>query len=245
MEKVVTKSKIEWTDRVWNPVTGCTKVSEGCRNCYAERLAKRWWGARRFSDVRVNVSKIIAPLRWTKPSIVFVNSMSDLYHEKISFRTIDEMYAMMIVAKIHDFLILTKRPHRLQQYIHYALHTDSWRRAAKGLEIDFPTVMCATPTNIWTGISAENQRTYDERTPPLMAPSISWSRFLSAEPLLGPIRIPEYDLEPFTVGYKWVIVGGESGPGHRPMDLDWARDIRDQCRKMDIPFFFIVSYNST
>ena len=206
-------SAIEWTDATWNPVTGCTKVSPGCKNCYAERLALRLqaMGTRRYRDgfrVTLHPDQVSLPLRWREPRRIFVNSMSDLYHEDVPERFVRDVFDVMVRAQRHVFQILTKRAERLA-----ALAPSlPWR------------------PHIWQGVSIENAAytrriEYLRRVPAAV-------RFLSVEPLLGPI--PELPLE----GIDWVIVGGESGPRHRPVDPRWVRDIRDQCVRAGVPFFF-------
>jgi len=207
------KSAIEWTDATWNPVTGCSKVSPGCKHCYAERLAKRLkaMGNPRYRNgfaVTLHPDQLDLPLRWKTPRRIFVNSMSDLYHERVPKEFIQRAFEVMVKADQHIFQILTKRPDRLV-------------KLAPGLP---------WPPNVWQGVSVENAR-YTSRIRDLQHVPAA-VRFLSVEPLLGPI--PDLPLE----GIHWVIVGGESGPGHRPLDLAWVREIRDQCLDGAVPFFF-------
>ena len=207
------KSSIEWTEATWNPVTGCTKVSPGCKHCYAERLAARLqaMGNPRYRNgfaVTLHSDVLTLPLRWTQPRLIFVNSMSDLFHEAIPEEFIRRTFEVMGQADRHIFQILTKRAERLATL---APHLP-W------------------PPNIWQGVSVENAR-YTWRIAYLQAVP-STIRFLSIEPLLGPI--PRLPLEKI----HWVIVGGESGPRHRPVDSAWVREIRDQCLAADVPFFF-------
>jgi protein gp37 len=197
---------IEWTDSTWNPVTGCTKVSPGCKYCYAERLTERF--GRRFTEIRFHPERLALPLRWRRPRRIFVNSMSDLFHEQVSEPFIQQVFAVMAEAHWHTFQVLTKRAERLAEV------------AAR----------LAWPPNVWQGVSIENAAyvcriRYLRRVPAAV-------RFLSVEPLLGPI--PHLPLE----GIDWVIVGGESGPRRRPLDPAWVRQIRDQCRAAGVPFFF-------
>ena len=206
-------SGIEWTDATWNPVTGCTKVSPGCKNCYAERLAARLraMGNPRYRNgfvVTLQPDQLDLPLRWRRPKRIFVNSMSDLFHESVPDEYIRQVFDMMERAHWHVFQILTKRAERLA-------------RIATRLP---------WPVNVWQGVSVESAR-YTSRIRWLKAIPAA-VRFLSVEPLLGPI--PELPLE----GVHWVIVGGESGPQRREMAADWARGVRDQCLRSGVPFFF-------
>jgi len=222
-------SKIKWTDETWNPVVGCTKVSAGCTNCYAERMARRlkamgqeqyqgvvdkngWTG--RVSLVETAFEK---PLRWRKPRMVFVCSMGDLFHDAVSFEFIEEIWRRMAVTKRHTFQILTKRPKRLIEfYQHYC----------DGPDFEFHS------DNIWLGVSVENQATADERIP-LLLETPAAVHFVSYEPALGPIEFGEH-----YHAIDWLICGGESGPGARPIHPDWARSARDQCVEADVPYFF-------
>jgi len=206
-------SAIEWTDATWNPVTGCTKVSPGCKNCYAERLALRLqaMGNRRYRNgfrVTLQPDQLSLPLRWHQPRMVFVNSMSDLFHEAIPDKYIKSVFDVMVAADRHVFQILTKRAERLG-----------------GLAPRLPW-----PRNVWQGVSIESAEYTTRIAHLLQVPAAV--RFLSVEPLLGPI-----DQLPLQ-GIAWVIVGGESGPRHRPIRLEWVRSIRDQCLASDVPFFF-------
>jgi protein gp37 len=206
-------SAIEWTDATWNPVTGCTKVSPGCKNCYAERLALRLreMGNRRYMNgfrTTLHPDQLDLPLRWTKAKMIFVNSMSDLFHEAVPEEYIKKMFGVMERADWHTFQILTKRAERLAKL---APHLP-W------------------PPHIWQGVSVENQ-TYTKRIGFLRKVPAA-VRFLSVEPLLGPIA--NLPLE----GIDWVIVGGESGPRHRLIKPEWVREIRKQCVAARIPFFF-------
>ena len=206
-------STIEWTESTWNPVTGCTKISTGCRNCYAERMAKRLkaMGQPNYVngfDVTTHEKALALPLSWKKPQTIFVNSMSDLFHRDVPTSFIREVFAVMRQAHWHRFQILTKRTGRLSQMD----GSLDWRE------------------NIWMGVTVESQA-YVDRIDHLRNTSAQM-KFLSLEPLLSPIT--NLDL----AGIDWVIVGGESGPGARPMDPDWVRDIRDQCLAAEAPFFF-------
>lgn len=200
------RSAIELTDSTWNPVTGCTKVSPGCKHCYAERITERF--GQTFTDVRVRPARIALPLRWRRSRRIFVNSMSDMFHEEVPVAFIEEVFAVMAQAHWHSFQVLTKRARRLAKIA--------------------PRLVW--PSNVWQGVSVENAD-YTWRIGCLQQVPAA-VRFLSVEPLLGPI--PQLPLE----GIHWVIVGGESGPQHRSMDPEWVRDIRDQCLAVGVPFFF-------
>ena len=207
------KTTIEWTERTWNPVTGCTKISTGCRNCYAERMAKRLkaMGQPKYVNgfkVTLHPHVLEEPLRWKKPSMIFVNSMSDLFHNDIPLSFVLDAFDIMRQASWHTFQILTKRSERLLQ-----LDPD----------IDWPQ-------NVWMGVTVETQRFLPRVTD--LKGTRAAVKFLSLEPLLGPMH--GIDLS----GKDWVIVGGESGPGARPMLYEWVVNIRDQCISQNIPFFF-------
>jgi protein gp37 len=210
-------SSIEWTDVTWNPVSGCTKISAGCDNCYAERFAERWRGIPNHPyefgfDLRLQPHRLEQPLKLKKPSCIFVNSMSDLFHKEIPTEYIDRVFDVMERADWHVFQVLTKRSTILKRYINARYRG----RVA--------------PAHIWLGVSLENS----SQTSRLLhlQQSVASTRFLSIEPLLGPLGALNFD------GIHWVIVGGESGPGHRPIDVDWVREIRDQCEQQGVPFFF-------
>ena len=206
-------SSIEWTDSTWNPVTGCTKVSQGCKHCYAERMALRLkaMGVGRYSDgfrLRLHEDLIDEPLRWSRPRRIFVNSMSDLFHEAIPLEFIQRVFSTMVRADHHIFQILTKRSTRVRELAH----------------------MLPWPNNVWMGVSVEAPNVISRVRDLQKVPS--HIRFLSCEPLIAPLpRLP-------LSGIHWVIVGGESGPGARPMELEWVDDIRRQCRRAKAAFFF-------
>lgn len=206
-------TSIEWTSTTWNPVTGCTKLSQGCKNCYAERMAKRLhaMGSERYRnvfDVTLHEDLISRPRSWAKPRMIFVNSMSDLFHESVPLEFIAQIFDTMQACPQHVFQILTKRSQRLA---------------------DLAPDLTWSP-NIWIGVSVENQSVI-ERIDHLQSVPAK-IRFLSCEPLLGPLdNLPLNNVE-------WVIVGGESGPGARPMKSDWVLSILEQCRQHKIPFFF-------
>lgn len=211
---------IQWTDETWNPVTGCAKVSAGCKHCYAEVIAKRFWKDRKFTDVRCHPERLDQPLRWKKPRRIFVNSMSDLFHEDVPFEFIDSVVGRMLTARQHIYQILTKRPERMNEYF------------ANYARVEIPFAEFAP--NVWLGVSVENQETAAERTPILIQTPAA-VRFLSVEPLLGPVNLNS--LAPIMPPIHWVIVGGESGPGARPCNIEWIRDIVRQCRAAAVPVF--------
>lgn len=230
---------IQWTDRTWNPVTGCTKVSEGCRHCYAEKVADRFWKDRKFTDVRCHPDRIDQPLKWRKPSRVFVNSMADLFHESVPFEFIDKVFAVMALTPQHTYQILTKRPERMREYLAERLPTTRWMDYARSYRPEIPTEAFNTKPlpNVWLGVSVENQEYADQRIPLLLRTPAA-VRFISYEPALGPI-----DIEPELMGATscgrpdWVIIGGESGHGARPFNVQWARDVIRQCRAAGVACF--------
>lgn len=208
-----TDSKIEWTESTWNPITGCTKISSGCRNCYAERMAKRLKAMGQPNYVNgfnIAIHKLAfdLPLRWKKPQVIFVNSMSDLFHQQVPSYCIKHLFEIMEQANWHIFQILTKRSSRLLQ-----------------LDSQLPW-----SNHIWMGVTVEAVN-YTYRIDDLRNCGAK-VKFLSIEPMLGPL--PDINLS----GIDWVIVGGESGPGARPMEADWVRNIREQCVEQNVPFFF-------
>lgn len=211
-------SKIEWTDATWNPVRGCSKVSPGCTNCYAETFAERFRGVpghpfEQGFDLRLMPEKLTDPLRWRTPKMIFVNSMSDLFHEQIPDEYIINVARVMRLANWHTYQVLTKRSDRMRDLLNGKLQ------------------FASSQSHIWWGVSVENQRHGLPRTEHLReAPARL--RFLSVEPLLE-------DLGTFSLkGIRWVIVGGESGPGARPMAKEWVLSIRDLCKTDHVPFFF-------
>lgn len=223
------RSAIEWTDATWNPVTGCTKVSAGCDNCYADALARRRLRTTYLRQlpvvdtpknredpfaVRLWRDRLDQPVKWREPRMIFVNSMSDLFHQDIPEDFLREIFEVMLAASWHIYQVLTKRPARAGRF---------WRRNRD--------LFCngEIPPHIWIGTSIENQDVEYRIRHLQDVPALV--RFLSCEPLLGPM---ELDLS----AIDWVIVGGESGPQHRSMELDWARSIRDQCLARSVPFFF-------
>jgi protein gp37 len=210
-------SAIEWTDATWNPVTGCTQVSPGCDNCYALRFAERW---RNVSgnyfeggfDVKLRPNMLNRPTSWKKPRLIFVNSMSDLFHSVVPNDFIDLVFEQMEMAPWHTYQVLTKRPERLRRYV-------SGRYGSIGV-----------PKQIWLGTSVENND-YAWRVDMLRQCNAT-TRFLSIEPMLGPVDAVSFS------GIAWIIVGGESGPHKRLMNGEWVRDVRDRCVAAHIPFFF-------
>lgn len=245
-------TKIEWTDATWNPTTGCNKVSEGCKNCYAEKMHPRLmalqpdkYGHKFLDGAFPHEPSLEFPLHWKKPRMVFVNSMSDLFHESIPFEFIDKVFAIMALCPQHTFQILTKRPERAVEYSKWVEKKQSLGR--KGLIEQFPL------PNVWIGTSVENQQTADERIPQLLQIPAA-VRFLSCEPLLGNVDLKNIKHELSVInaltGYDetlkhnsnnklhGVICGGELGSKARPMHPDWARKLRDDCKAAGVPFFF-------
>lgn len=253
------KSAIEWTDATWNVLRGCSRVSEGCRHCYAEREAWRhgarpgqpyyglvqranghaqWTGEVRFVEEALGL-----PLKWKEPRRIFVNSMSDLFHEKISFPQICVIIQVMLDAPQHTYQILTKRPERMLEFFRSYEHKGAFRGRGE---------LKMLPANTWWGVSCENQHTADTRVPFLLQTPMLQTRWVSAEPLLGPIdlrpswlpcytgQLRSWGVVPETISARldWLVVGGESGPGARPMHPDWVRILRDQCVAAGVPFFF-------
>lgn len=272
------KTEIAWCDSTWNPVRGCTRVSEGCRNCYAERMAARrlpglmspttgqpfavTWkplrdnpgGPRWTGQVDLIESQIEVPLRWKKPRRIFVNSMSDTWHGKLPLRDVATIYSVMAICGRHTCMVLTKRPENRKAALgsscfpemvakRYADIWDSryWKEPPEGLQWPLP--------NVWEGVSVEDQATADERVP-LLLQTPAAVRFISLEPMLGEVSFRWAKWAPIKPhpatnshmdglkGISLVIVGGESGPGARPMHPDWARSVRDQCQAAGVPFFF-------
>jgi len=289
-------SKIQWTQKTWNPVAGCSVLSPGCTNCYAMKMAGRLdamgvaayagltrktkAGAVWTGEMRLIESALTQPLRWKKPSLIFVNSMSDLFHEALPDAAIDQVFAVMALAPQHTFQVLTKRAERMREYMTAPETVGRVADAIQPLRTDkravgpVPHLMGGEVwwplPNVWLGVSAEDQAHADERIPRLLATPAA-VRFVSAEPLLGAIDLTEIAWEKscdcpddaptlnaldgtvycagccegherLNIGtLDWVIVGGESGPGARPMHPDWARQIRDDCdvaAPAGVPFFF-------
>jgi protein gp37 len=240
------KSKIEWTDATWNPVTGCTKVSAGCKNCYAERDFHRPYPGRDFSDVRCHDDRLDWPFRWRgskqakaegRESRIFVNSMSDLFHDSVPFAFIRHVFRIIWRSPQHTFQILTKRPERM---LWFCQHTamDWANRFIYHSPVEAFTSSIVLP-NVWLGVSVENQLTADERIP-LLLQTPAAVRWVSAEPLLGPVdffRWLENRANPLP-HIDWVVAGGESGPHARASHPDWFRRARDDCQAASVPFFF-------
>lgn len=251
---------IQWTDATWSPIVGCSRVSAGCEHCYAERMAYRLGamgveqyrgltrqtdhGPRWTGETRLVESALGQPLKWRKPRMIFVCSMSDLFHESVPDEWIDRVFKIMLTAKHHTYQVLTKRPARMRQFLTERVSVP-WGGFTFGVD-------CGR--HIWIGTTCENQQAADERIPHLLATPAA-VRFVSVEPMLGPV-----DLTDITIGAEhwdalsmheaheadsdgpgtrldWVIVGGESGPGARPMHPQWARDVRDQCMGAGVPYF--------
>lgn len=212
------QSTIEWTDSTWNPVRGCSKISPGCKHCYAETFAERFRGVpghpyERGFDLRTVPERLADPLRWSDSRMIFVNSMSDLFHDDVPEDYIERVCEVMALASWHTFQVLTKRAGRISRLL-----SGRFRRFA-------------TMRHIWWGVSVENRKHGLPRIEQIQkAPAVV--RFLSVEPLLEDLG--RIDLK----GISWVIVGGESGPGARPLDIAWVRSIRDQCLRSEVPFFF-------
>ena len=210
---MATKSTIEWTESTWNPVTGCKKISPGCKNCYAERLSKRLkaMGQANYRNgfkLTLQPHMLELPLKWKKPQTIFVNSMSDLFHTEVPLDYIQQVFDVMNHAHWHRFQVLTKRADRLEEISNKLLWSE----------------------NIWMGVSVESQK-YVHRIDNLRKSSAK-VKFLSLEPLLGPLQALNLS------NIDWAIVGGESGYGARPMDIEWVLDIRRQCEESNVPFFF-------
>lgn len=274
---------ITWTEQTWNPIRGCTRVSQGCVNCYAERVAARFsgpgqpyeglakmtaGGPRWTGNVELVEDHLLDPLRWKRPRLVFVNSMSDLFHESLPDEAIDRIFAVMALTPQHQFQVLTKRPARMLAWFSRRLnhigiaalcfvggaatrlrdnqlpYLDGERLTDKCPWLDPSGPELAWPLhNVWLGVSVEDQATADERIPVLLQTPAA-VRFVSAEPLLGPVTLNRWLLSEHgrralgaRPGISWVIVGGESGAGARPMHPDWARSLRDQCRATGVAFF--------
>ena len=265
------QTRIEWTESVWNPVIGCSKVSPGCDHCYAATLARRfgwttepWTAPHAAQNVQCHPERLDQPLHWRRPRNIFVNSMSDLFHDRVPDSFLDAVFAVMSGSLRHTYQILTKRPRRMHAYLtdpatperivrrawHNAgvdAHPASLHDLRVLLNFSWPL------PHVWLGVSVEDQRRANERIPVLLQTPAAL-RFLSCEPLLGPVDLTAL---PYPVPgggtvamnawqrpsvlapqIDWVIAGAESGPGARPMDDDWVRTLRDQCQNAGIPFFF-------
>jgi protein gp37 len=268
-------SKIEWCDRVWNPVTGCTRVSAGCDNCYAKRMHGRFhptYRYSRFEEVEVHSARLQQPVHWKKAQKVFVDSMGDLFHEAVPDEFIDQVFAVMALCEQHTFQVLTKRPERMVSWsrdVGGVMRRDfvnsQLRRLMENMD-GFPKMrgfLRNAPDwpfpNVWLGVSVEDQKTADERIPILLQTPAA-IRFVSVEPMLGPVDLirsggpaSSYLMVSPIEGYfncagrfimskrptlDWVICGGESGPGAWAIHPGWARSLRDQCQAAGVPFFF-------
>lgn len=237
---------IQWTDETWNPVTGCTRVSEGCRHCYIERTPPFRMQGRKLGDpVQLHRDRLYQPLKWEKPRRVFVNSLSDLFHDDVRTEFIQEVFTVMAICSQHTFQILTKRPQRMfdivsswgadDLYTYWHVFSGA-PREAQGWPLP----------NVWLGVSVEDQQTADERIPVLLHTPAA-VRWISAEPLLGPVDLQKSDevalaqcvSDGSTVdrGIDWVVAGGESGPQARVCDVAWIRRIVRQCRSVKVPVF--------
>lgn len=258
-------TSIEWTEKTWNPVTGCNKVSQGCKNCYAETIAERFWGKRKFTDIVLHDDRIIQPIHWKKPAMIFVNSMSDLFHEKVTNEFIREVFFMMALTPQHTYQVLTKRPERLIEF--YTYLNDYIGEYDCGSEIN-PWYRNGMK-NLWLGVSVEDQKTADERIPILLQVPAA-VRWISAEPLLDKIDLGKWaspcgyycghepeGLEnwlaenPQADGYDyylmnhhpekskldWVVVGGESGAKARRCEIEWIEKIVTDCKSANVPVF--------
>ncbi len=259
----MSNTKIEWTDDTWSPVTGCTKVSRGCTNCYAEKMFARLsknpmaevYHGREFKDVMCHPERLGQPMKWTrKPRRVFVNSMSDLFHEDVPDEFIDQVFAVMALCPQHTFQVLTKRAERMREYMSHSnlsgriFAASLGVRGEMGMFLEEHSCLPSPPLpNVWLGVSVEDQPTADARIPELLA-TPSAVRFLSYEPALSGVDLSftcQFEHEenegygvPAISGLDWVICGGESGPNARPMHPDWARSVRDQCVTAGVSFFF-------
>ena len=260
------RTSIQWTDATWNPLRGCSRISPGCTHCYAERIAARFSGPGRPFDglasmmpggprwtgrVRLVPRAMTQPLRWRRPRRIFVNSVSDLFHESLTNEQIALLFAAMAVAPQHTFQVLTKRARRMRKWFQWAERFAPDAGGAGPLRAIWEAIACdsegawpetwdteegppvgnAWPLpNVWLGVSVEDQQRADERIPELLSVPAA-VRFLSCEPLLGPVEIGSGR------GIDWVIVGGESGHGARPFDLAWARSLVAQCKAADVALF--------
>lgn len=210
-------SSIEWTDATWNPVTGCTKITAGCENCYAARFSERFRGVAGHPfengfDLTLRPERLSQPLAWRRPRMIFVNSMSDLFHKQVPTAFVDRVFDTMEAADWHVFQVLTKRSTLMRTYL---------KRRYAGRP---------APANVWLGVSVEGAAAKSRIEHLRQSPAAV--RFLSVEPLIGPVGT--IDL----AGIHWVIAGGESGPGARPMHVEWAREVRNECERQGVPFFF-------
>jgi protein gp37 len=236
-------TKIEWTQETWNPITGCTKISPGCKNCYAERMSKRLagrFGYPKDDPFRVTFRplKVYQPMDWKKPRTIFVCSMGDLFHKKVDIGWIRGMVEVMLAADQHIYQVLTKRPQRMKECLDWLF--------------DGRLLPAKLPDHIWLGVTAENQKQADIRIPILLSIPAA-IHGVSIEPMLGAIDLEDHlwtmeysgvsymgisEMIPTESNLSWIVCGAETGPGKRPMDLDWARSLRDQCQAAGVKFFF-------
>ena len=249
------KTTIEWTESVWNPSQGCTIVSPGCKHCYAMRIAHRlqhnpklphtaYRGVTKKSKAgpvwtgRVNMSKtaLLKPLGWRKPRLIFVNSMSDLFHESLTSGQIARAWAVMAIAKQHTYQVLTKRPQKMLEWLSDPATRFTVELAMRAIDPASKLQVWPLP-HVWCGVSVEDARRAKERIPLLLQVPAA-VRFLSMEPLLGPVDLPSIMSKQDFKRLGWIIVGGESGPKARAMHPTWARDIRDACLKNGVSLFF-------
>jgi protein gp37 len=244
------ESQIEWTDATWNLTYGCTKVSPACAHCYIERAPPYRVGGLKFErgniPVRLMPERLDWPLRWRKPRRIFVESLGDIFHEDVPDEFLDRVFAVMALTPQHTYQVLTKRPERMRKYLSRVMRQQALCEAADKLYNEWdrwplsrwdpgegahPCEASWPLPNVWLGTTVENQRWVDERIP-LLLDTPAAVRFLSCEPLLGPLRIRRYlypDNDPLPA-VNWVIIGGESGPRHRPFNLEWAQSIVQQCQ---------------
>ena len=216
------RSKIEWTEATVNPVVGCTKIRPegGCKNCYAERLFPRAYPGKKFTNIQFFPERLDQLKRWRKSRLIFLNSMGDIFHESLDKKHVHHILDVVMVTRQHLYQILTKRPHRAMEILKSRLPYDSMK-------------------NIWLGVSVEDQMSAERSTHPLyFAPERVPVKFVSIEPMIGPVDLELAIFQKRLYGIDWVIVGGESGPDKRPMKEDWVRKIRDQCANSKIPFFY-------
>lgn len=247
---MASKTGIEWTDSTWNPILGCSRVSAGCRNCYAENIAARFRtnkagketvysgltqivnGHPQWTGKIVETKQILTPLRWRSPRRIFVNSMSDLFHENVTDEQRDRIFAVMALCPQHAFQVLTKRPERILEYFH-AGRFDQIRIAASFIAGGMQNEWSWPLPNIWLGVSVENQQTADQRRESMrQLAEAGWFTWVSSEPRLGPIDWIGWEF------LRWMVTGGESGKSARPMHPDWPREDLQWCQDHNIPFFF-------
>ena len=243
------RTDIEWTDATWNPVRGCTKVSPGCKNCYAETLSERFRGVQGHPfeqgfDLRLVPEALSKPLSWRGSRRIFVNSMSDLFHDDVPFDFIAAVFGVMWACPQHTFQLLTKRPERMRRFFEWLqeeaterdpileCHLQAARHGVKLLAKTIAQAPVEWPLpNVWLGVSVETQEYVGRTATILQCPAALY--FLSCEPMLGPLDLSEY-----IARVNWVICGGESGPRARPMDYEWAASLKDQCVDASVPFWF-------